>query len=171
MSEYVVYVKKLQELAELAERRSADEFVSKLEAYDGADSSRIMEETCDAKGRSILHVASANGNVGVIRWIIDNHPYAAQIRDGGGRTALHYAVEAGVCEAIEIILDRLTFEDVADMLDKGGQSPIHLAAAREDSKVLECLISVLPWSSAYKQNRQVREIYKSRFCSSFFGRR
>jgi len=94
-------------------------------------------------GLSPIHVAARSGDAVALAALFygpsDNRP-DINARSKNGRTALHFAVEAGSDACLEFLLRQPSVQvDVADK--KGGQTPLFLAAKKGAGKACRALIA------------------------------
>ena len=93
----------------------------------------------DKEGMSALHIAAKEGRVDVMKAIIAKCPDTCELLDDRDRTALHVAVESRKKNAVKFLLQTLAFQDLINEQDREGDTPLHLAAFRGHSKILEML--------------------------------
>ena len=89
-----------------------------------------------------VHCACAYGHLDVLKYIIENKSNDGSILiqcDEHKRTPLHYACAGGCLEVVKYIRLRVIC-DTNSMLDRDGNSPLHLAAMYGKLEVFELLI-------------------------------
>ncbi|GLD99970.1 hypothetical protein PINS_up008698 [Pythium insidiosum] len=82
-----------------------------------------------------LHLASKKGHTSVVELLLNNQA-ASNLQDDEGNTALHYAANA---ETAEILLSS-AFRTNANIPNRRGQTPLHIAAANGKVGVVNLLI-------------------------------
>lgn len=93
----------------------------------------------NAKGETQLHQACINGNINLVRRLIEQG-HAINVRDNAGWLPLHEACNYGHKEIVELLLDRN-----AAINDKGGErcdgtTPLHDACGNGNLEIIELLI-------------------------------
>ncbi|KAG7398117.1 Ankyrin repeat and SAM domain-containing protein 3 [Phytophthora boehmeriae] len=86
-------------------------------------------------GQTPLHVASRKGHSGVVELLLQ-HNAASNLPDDDGNTALHCAANI---ETVEVLLNS-AFRTNANIPNRRGRTPLHIAAARGDVAVVAYLI-------------------------------
>uniref|UniRef100_A0A3B4D255 Ion transport domain-containing protein n=1 Tax=Pygocentrus nattereri TaxID=42514 RepID=A0A3B4D255_PYGNA len=88
----------------------------------------------DESGASLLHHATANGNLEVIRLIVTTvGPEELNAQDDQGQTPLHWAVEKNQEESCSLLLELGADPNILSM---ALMSPLHLAVSRECNNLL-----------------------------------
>jgi ankyrin repeat protein len=94
-------------------------------------------EAMDAGGRQALHLAAHNGNVEMLRYLKAAGSWL-DVPDKFGRTALHYAVQAGSAPAVGQLLSWRACD--VNVRTTDGATPLHFAAVSGFVEVAELLI-------------------------------
>ncbi|XP_037390095.1 transient receptor potential cation channel subfamily A member 1b [Pygocentrus nattereri] len=93
----------------------------------------------DESGASLLHHATANGNLEVIRLIVTTvGPEELNAQDDQGQTPLHWAVEKNQEESCSLLLELGADPNILSM---ALMSPLHLAVSRECNNLVQLLVS------------------------------
>ncbi|KAL7835585.1 hypothetical protein SRHO_G00279320 [Serrasalmus rhombeus] len=93
----------------------------------------------DEGGASLLHHATANGNLEVIRLIVATvGPEELNAQDDQGQTPLHWAVEKNQEESCSLLLELGADPNILSM---ALMSPLHLAISRECNNLVQLLVS------------------------------
>ncbi|KAE9355400.1 hypothetical protein PR003_g2863 [Phytophthora rubi] len=95
----------------------------------------------DAAAQQELERALNDGDVGAFKRVYDQNP---QYRDEAGRTLLHLAIQHNLFDAIDGDISLA----IVDARDKGGWTPLMVAAERGDSLICEELLANGASSSA-----------------------
>ncbi|PUZ71949.1 hypothetical protein GQ55_2G354800 [Panicum hallii var. hallii] len=99
----------------------------------------------DAQGLYPIHVAAMAGSLDAVRAMLEACPDCATLRDAGGRTFLHAAVEAEAYGVVEFACRRappkgLFPSSVLNMQDDNGDTAVHRAVHVGNLPVFNCLI-------------------------------
>jgi ankyrin repeat protein len=86
---------------------------------------------------TILHTLAANGNIEMLKFLIELQPNLAEIKDTQGQTPLFSAVKYGKIEAIRCLLEK---KANAYQRDCEGRSCMHYAAAKGQLDVINALV-------------------------------
>ena len=92
------------------------------------------------EGLSALHIAAKEGNVKVMKELINKCPDIYELLDNKGRNALHVAAESGQSAAVNFFLVRPHFNGLITEQDKEGNTPMHLAAIQEHFEIATRLL-------------------------------
>ena len=106
-------------------------------------------------GKTCLHYAAAKGDTNIIEMLLRDRRINVGVKDISGRTPLHYAAEAGQLDAVKLLTAKLPKEPrkndeeeklsekgkkMLDLADKGGRTPLYLAATEGHVNVMEYLV-------------------------------
>eukprot|EP01047_Picozoa_sp_COSAG01_P030191 COSAG01_NODE_2097_length_8434_cov_116.410678_3_plen_1492_part_00 len=95
----------------------------------------------DAKGRTALHAAAANGHVEALRCLLSAEVGAAlEAKGQDGRTALHMAAQNGRVEALRYLLSAEVGAEL-EAKDQDGSTALHKAAFHGHVEALRYLLS------------------------------
>ncbi|KAI1841186.1 hypothetical protein JX266_012653 [Neoarthrinium moseri] len=112
-------------------------------------------KTPDYFGRSLLHIASYNGDKGAVRSCL-NHNYDATLQDKEGLTSLHCASGAGHSEVVGMLIDHESRRANAGLLlcreDTYQRTPLLIASFQGHTEAVKTLMSRSPDQSY--MNRQ-----------------
>ncbi|XP_028778695.1 ankyrin repeat-containing protein BDA1-like [Neltuma alba] len=104
----------------------------------------LLKANLDDDGRrrlDSLHFASQKGKIMVMEELISVYPQCLEQVTVKGETVLHLAVKANQFEAVKVLAERIkrlpNFQTLLKAQDQNGKSTYHLAAAKEQSQVLE----------------------------------
>ncbi|KAJ0394173.1 hypothetical protein P43SY_008447 [Pythium insidiosum] len=106
--------------------------VNLISPLDDGDKEIIAEF---GRHQTPLHLASKKGHTSVVELLLSNRA-ASNLQDDEGNTALHYAANA---ETAEILLSS-SFRTNANIPNRRGQTPLHIAAANGNVGVVNLLI-------------------------------
>ena len=85
-----------------------------------------------------IHIASKNGHLEIVKYLIENRKVNKEIKGWYGKTPLHYACEKGHQPIVEyLILQRAN----VNVKDDYGWTPLHYACATGQASIVEYLIS------------------------------
>ncbi|XVF79717.1 hypothetical protein PTKIN_Ptkin15bG0012400 [Pterospermum kingtungense] len=107
---------------------------------------QIDSQICRLKGkdqRTALHYAAANGRIEIIDELISTCPNSTADVTIHGETALHLAVKNNQFPAFRVLvkrLENLNDRTVINLMDRDGNSVLHLATARRQYDSLELLV-------------------------------
>lgn len=90
----------------------------------------------DAYGYTLLLFAARDGDVKMVRFLLDNNA-SVGARNDNGATALHFAASWGRREAARLLLEHGAAVNAAD---SSGKTPLLRAAANGDTKILRLLL-------------------------------
>lgn len=119
-----------------------------ISRYESLADSALMQ--VDSLGKSHLHHAAADGDTGVVSYLLTRGLAIGQ-RDHDGYTALHYAVQDQDTAMVGFLLRH--HADV-HALTAEMNTPLHLAAFGNESRIAEILYFSGGSSDALKQNVQ-----------------
>ncbi|KAL5711258.1 hypothetical protein ACHQM5_021733 [Ranunculus cassubicifolius] len=108
------------------------------ELDDGRGIAETVAGIKDSEGRSSLHLAAAEGNVSICRYLIDELKFDPDLKDDKGDTPLHHASIRGRPNTTVLLIGKGANPDVTN--DK-GLAPLHYAAQIGDARVLRLLLS------------------------------
>ncbi|KAL9444484.1 hypothetical protein AB3S75_017636 [Citrus x aurantiifolia] len=88
--------------------------------------------------RNPLHYAAAseNGKLKVLKLLINKYPDAIEIRDNSDRSILHVAAKHGNWNIVSFILESPEMENLINLVDRNGNTPLRLAAMGLHSDVV-----------------------------------
>lgn len=95
---------------------------------------RLLEESKqlayerDCNGETPLHLAAENGKLKVLKLLINKYPDAIEIRNNSDRSILHVAAKHGNWSIVSFILKSPEMENLINLVDRNGNTPLHLAA-------------------------------------------
>lgn len=91
------------------------------------------------KGRNVVHLAAQNpSNAECLRVCLDFGYFDVNHPDSTGNTALHYAVECGSAEMVELLIKE--YNAKVNVQDKTKQTPLHIAAFNGDFDIVQILV-------------------------------
>jgi hypothetical protein len=90
----------------------------------------------DENGKTLLHYASENGQIDIIKVLI-NVGAVIDAQDGGGRTSLFLASNADKKETVNVLLNKGADPNIKD---SNGDTAMHVAAGNGDLDILKLLI-------------------------------
>jgi ankyrin repeat protein len=95
----------------------------------------------DSDGVSALHAAALMGHVAAVRLLLRLYPASADIRDDRGRSFLHAAATKGRSSVLTYVIKDKMLEHLLNMQDREGNTPLHLAVAAGEHKVISKLLA------------------------------
>ncbi|KAM3198051.1 hypothetical protein ACQJBY_073253 [Aegilops geniculata] len=95
----------------------------------------------DSDGVSALHAAARMGHVAAVRLLLELYPSCADIRDTRGRSFVHVAAMKGRSSVMSYVIKSKMLEHLLNMQDKEGNTPLHLAVAAGEHKVISKLLA------------------------------
>ncbi|KAI5004407.1 hypothetical protein ZWY2020_031650 [Hordeum vulgare] len=95
----------------------------------------------DSDGVSALHAAALMGHVAAVRLLLELYPSCADIRDNRGRSFVHVAAMKGRSSVVSYVIKSKMLEHLLNMQDKEGNTPLHLAVAAGEHKVISKLLA------------------------------
>ncbi|XP_011405951.1 PREDICTED: serine/threonine-protein phosphatase 6 regulatory ankyrin repeat subunit C-like [Amphimedon queenslandica] len=98
---------------------------------------------------NLLHMASWNGWLGIIKDLILKYDYDLQEGDSNGNTCLHYAAMGNRVDVMKYLINE-HFQFVA--INKDGWTPLHTAAFYGHSEAVEYLLSTGNFDPLHKNN-------------------
>ena len=91
-------------------------------------------------GETALHIASENGNLEVVKTLVDCNATLSAITRGERKTALHLAAQKGHLDTLEVLIrSGAKINAKAD----GGATPLHLSIKKANVKVITTLINAM----------------------------
>jgi ankyrin repeat protein len=108
----------------------------------------------DYAGRLLLHFAAHRGNIPMLEYLLSlPHDIGLKVRDMGGQSALHYAVQSKRTEAINLLVS-----NGADLnaVDIKGWTVLHCAAARNNLPAVERVVKLCGKKFLWSQDRDGR---------------
>ncbi|CAB4065913.1 unnamed protein product [Lepeophtheirus salmonis] len=98
----------------------------------------VALDKVDSDGRSCLMMASMNGDVNILEFLLSNlDENILNLTDSKGYTALHWAVMSNKATSVSALLARNASIEISD---KEGQSPLHKAASLGLVPILKLLL-------------------------------
>ncbi|KAH9316707.1 hypothetical protein KI387_025334, partial [Taxus chinensis] len=134
----------LHHAAEGKDGRVALEIIQELLSdQNGQGINAELATTRDKYGRNVLHVAAFLGHKNLCSWLLNHEGVVMDTADRDGQNALFYAV-AGAHdndEVLDIFIARLQGTSHVDLKDLSHTTPLHMAAANGNLKMVEKLLS------------------------------
>ncbi|KAJ7980916.1 Ankyrin repeat-containing protein [Quillaja saponaria] len=113
-----------------------------IKFYDLADAGIKARNGFDA-----FHIAAKQGDIEVLKILMEAHPELAMTVDLSNTTALHTAATQGHIEIVDFLLEAgSSLATIARRLDKKGQTALHMAVKGQKLEVVEELIKSEPSS-------------------------
>ena len=100
----------------------------KLLKQFGAD-----EVAVDASGRTVLHIAVANNQLAVVRWLLENYP--------APNTDLLRHRPSILFRATDVVKGVRAQKNLREASDAGGLKPLHIAAERDRGGMVKTLVA------------------------------
>ncbi|KAB5512781.1 hypothetical protein DKX38_029809 [Salix brachista] len=107
------------------------------------------------KGKSPVHAAIEQRNIGILKKIGDQKPELLSFHDKELGNALHYASSMGYVEAVKFLLQN--FPDGANERDEEGNYPIHIACKIDSVDLVKEYMKVFPYPNEFL-NAQAQNI-------------
>uniref|UniRef100_A0A803NCF1 PGG domain-containing protein n=1 Tax=Chenopodium quinoa TaxID=63459 RepID=A0A803NCF1_CHEQI len=90
--------------------------------------------THDQDGKTPVHVAAINGQIDVLRALLNVEPQAARERTMGGESVLHLCVKHKQPEALRFLVKTMDDGELLNLDDALGNTVLHLAVAAKQSE-------------------------------------
>ena len=100
------------------------------------EASKQLAYKQDCYGETPLHLAAENGKLKVLKLLINKYPDAIEIRNNNDRSILHVAAKHGNWNIVSFILRSPEMENLINLVDKNGNTPLHLASTGFHSDVV-----------------------------------
>ncbi|CZR53656.1 uncharacterized protein PAC_03536 [Phialocephala subalpina] len=98
----------------------------------------LLLESGKCKIDSALSIATKNGDMPMVKILLDTGKVDAELKDNGGRTALSWAAEGGNEAIVRLLLSSGNFD--VDSKSNQGWTPLSFAARRDHKAVVELLL-------------------------------
>jgi ankyrin repeat protein len=108
----------------------------------------------DNNGDTILHVASKNGHLNIIQFLISEIGYPLNLTNLSGQTCLHQATEGGHFPVVKYLLTQGSNE--INLVDGYGWSPAYYAAREGHLEILKYLVERNPAAALLKTTKAWR---------------
>ncbi|CAM0879060.1 unnamed protein product [Alopecurus aequalis] len=95
----------------------------------------------DSDGVSALHAAALMGHVAAVRLLLRLYPACADIRDNQGRSFLHAAATKGHSSIVSYVIKNKMLDHLLNTQDREGNTPLHLAVAAGEHKLISKLLA------------------------------
>ncbi|CAN6487165.1 unnamed protein product [Victoria cruziana] len=119
------------------ENRDSDASPSAKGAMGPVFSSLVHEEDSDTELKlDAIHIFAREGDIDSLLKQLE-HGVPVNLKDSDGRTALHWAVDRGHLNAVELLVSKRSDVNVKD---NEGQTPLHYAVLCERQAICEYLI-------------------------------
>ena len=111
-------------------------------------------------GNNVLHIAGLKGNYDLVNKILVHGGSSVECNNKYGDTALHSAVRSGSYNSVKILLNN-GGSGCVDIVNKLGETPLHVAAVskKKNFKVVELLVNY--GSNIHNINKNEETILKS----------
>ncbi|MDP6111996.1 MAG: ankyrin repeat domain-containing protein, partial [Planctomycetota bacterium] len=86
-----------------------------------------------------IHNAARDGDMEAVKKILDASPGKAASFDTLGRSAVHYVVQGGYTEIVQLFIERKTDFNI---VDRDGKSPLHWAVESNRLEAVKLLLAV-----------------------------
>ena len=101
------------------------------------NSIRLLANSKDRYGNTLLFLAVLDGKIEMAKCLIDNGADVDMKNDSDGATPLHLAAIYGEIEIVKSLIDNGA---QVDLKDPGGSTPLHCAVFTAQIEVVKCLI-------------------------------
>ncbi|KAL7152049.1 hypothetical protein ABFS83_04G071800 [Erythranthe nasuta] len=95
----------------------------------------------DGHGSFPIHLASSGGHVDIVKLLLQHSYEPEELLDNNGRNILHVAAENGRYNMVSYVLKNPGLEELINMKDKHGSTPLHLATVNWHPRI----VSALTW--------------------------
>uniref|UniRef100_A0A6N2L8V6 Uncharacterized protein n=1 Tax=Salix viminalis TaxID=40686 RepID=A0A6N2L8V6_SALVM len=113
------------------------------------------------KGKSPVHAAIEQRNIGILKKIGDQKPELLRFQDKELGNALHYASSMGYVEAVKFLLQN--FPDGANERDEEGNYPIHIACKIDSVDLVKEFMKVFPYPKEFLNAQAQNILHRSIF--------
>ncbi|XP_058822885.1 ankyrin repeat domain-containing protein 27-like [Topomyia yanbarensis] len=114
-------------------------FLKKPFASRTTEPAKINVNAANGEGYTALHVAVVHGNLDMINILLDNRA-SVSARTRFGATALHLASRERRFNVTKLLLSRRPSEDMVDLKDCRGETPLHYAVEQNQQRIVELLL-------------------------------
>lgn len=87
-----------------------------------------------------VHLAIRDGKYLLAKELVRETPLLVKQRDDDGRVPLHWAVSSGDADMVAFLVANMAHEEIDDLVDNSGWTPVHIAAATGRSDLLDVLL-------------------------------
>ncbi|KAG6436184.1 hypothetical protein SASPL_101069 [Salvia splendens] len=102
-------------------------------------------------GFDALHIAAKQGDLGVVKVLMESHPELSMMVDSSNTTALHTAATQGHMEIVEYLLG--WERNLATIAKRNGKTALHSAARNGHLGVVDVLLEKEPWITTRTDNK------------------
>ncbi|KAI3506161.1 hypothetical protein L1887_28517 [Cichorium endivia] len=96
----------------------------------------------DQDGLTPLHLAAMNEHLEVVKVLVKAYPQAAKEIPASGETILHMCINYNRFEALKQLMNIWTEEELAMIIDHGGNTLLHAAAINKQIHILNYLLRI-----------------------------
>ena len=89
-------------------------------------------------GMTLLHKAALQGQLEVVKWIVNQPEPALDGKNKYGRSALHFACDAGHAEIVTLLVEANADVNCTSL---GGLTPLHVAARQNNAQCVSALFT------------------------------
>lgn len=101
-----------------------------------------IAKVTDENGLSILALATLQGDITMVRWIVQAYPDLGYLRDSGGNLPIHFAAAGGSLAIVKFLVEQFGTR-YAEENDNNHTKPVYYAAQNGKIEVLKYLVITL----------------------------
>ncbi|XP_071703813.1 uncharacterized protein [Rutidosis leptorrhynchoides] len=96
----------------------------------------------DQDGLTPVHLAAINEHLEVVKVLVEANPDAVKVIPATGETILHMCVSFNRFESLKLLVKYWNEEELAQIMDHGGNTLLHAAAFSKQTQILNYLLEI-----------------------------